>query len=291
MKALKRIISVGILSAMLFAFAACGKTQNNPGGGNAADYDFDGATIDIYCDENTGDPGDGSIVLSYNSTSAEADALRKRISELEQNYNCTIKITPVLSDIEKQVSSLVASNSKGEIDLIFARSYYLRKWGNADYLVDVMDYADTVDYTDSFRWGTKNTLELLTCKGKLIGVTPACFVDQLPPFYYVLVANDNIVERAGFSNPNVYLEEGTWNRDTFADMVRECTDASTGVYGLDTGRETFLTLAMLSNGATLYDPETGVTGYRSSAAARGLDWGVQFLRDHASEIYDNAEYH
>ena len=180
--ALKRIVSVFLILIMLFAFTACNKNPEKPEDGGG-DYDFGGATITIYCDENTGDSGDNTIYLSKNSTSSEAETLKARVAEIEENYNCKIEIRTVASDIEKQVSSLIASNSKGSVDLIFARSYYLRKWGNADYLVDVNDYSDIVDYTDSFRWGTKNTLELLTCNGKIIGVTPACFVDKIHPFY------------------------------------------------------------------------------------------------------------
>lgn len=291
MKSMKRIVSVVLLVVMLFAFAACGGNEENPSGTSTGDYDFDGATITIYCDENTGSGDDNENFLSYASSSVEAETLQERIAQMEEDYNCTIEVTTVATDIEKQVSSLIASNSKGSVDIIFARSYYLRKWGNADYLVDVNEYSDIVDYTDSFRWGTKNTLELLTCNGKMIGVTPACFVDQLPPFYYVIVSNDKLVMDAGFLDPNVYLEEGTWNRDTFIQMIDECTDASRGIYGLDTGVETFLTLSMLSNGAKIYDETTGRTGFRGTAAVNGLSWGVDVLNNHSASIYLNDDFH
>lgn len=286
------MVSVVLLAAMLFALTAC-NGDNKPGDGDSAgEYDFGGATITIYCDENTGSGDNNEYYLSYETSSAEAETLKARVEQMQKDYNCKIEIKTVPTDIEKQVSSLIASTSKGAVDIIFARSYYLRKWGNAEYLVDVMDYADIVDYTDSFRWGTKNTLELLTCKGKLIGVTPACFINQLPPFYYVVVANDKLVTNSGFLDPNVYLEEGTWNRDTFVEMIEECTDTSRGIYGLDTGLETFLTLSMLSNGAKLYDENTGKTGFRGSAAVNGLDWGLSVLKSHTNgEIYINQDYH
>ena len=290
LKAFKRIAAIVLLLAMVFSLAACGEKKNENTGGEG-EYDFDGQTITIYCDENTGGTDDDNFYLSYNATTAEAETLKARVEQIQKDYNCKIEIKTVPTDIEKQISSLIASNSKGSVDIIFARSYYLRKWGNADYLVDIGDVSDVIDYTDSFRWGTKSTLELLTCNGKLIGVTPACFRDQLPPFYYVIVSNDKLVTNAGFYKPSVYLEEGTWDRDMFTKIVEECTDSSKDVYGLDTGLETFLTLSMLSNGAKLYDETTGKTGFRGLNVANGLDWGVNFLKSHTSQVFLNDDYH
>lgn len=275
---------------MVFSLVACGENNNQTDSGDG-EYDFDGQTITIYCDENTGGTDSDNVYLSYDSTTKEAETLKERVAQIESEYNCKIEIKSVPTDIEKQISSLVASNSKGSVDIIFARSYYLRKWGNADYLVDIGEHSDVIDYTDSFRWGTKSTLELLTCNGKLIGVTPACFRDQLPPFYYVVVSNDKLVTNAGFYQPSVYLEEGTWDRDMFTKIVEECTDSAKDIYGLDTGLETFLTLSMLSNGATLYDETTGKTGFRGSNVANGLDWGVNFLKSHTSQVFLNDDYH
>lgn len=66
----------------------------------------------------------------------------------------------------------------------------------------------------------------------MIGVHSRLFVDQLPPFYYVIVSNDNLLWNAGFLDPNVYLEEGTWNRDTFIQMIDECTEQAEVFTGL-----------------------------------------------------------
>ena len=72
MKSMKRIVSVVLLVVMLFAFAACGGNEENPSGTSTGDYDFDGATITIYCDENTGSGDDNENFLSYASSSVAA---------------------------------------------------------------------------------------------------------------------------------------------------------------------------------------------------------------------------
>ena len=76
MKAFKRIAATVLLLAMVFSLVACGEKPNNNTGGDG-EYDFDGQTITIYCDENTGgSDGDniyfgpgavGNITISKNN--------------------------------------------------------------------------------------------------------------------------------------------------------------------------------------------------------------------------------
>lgn len=248
-------------------------------------YDFSSEEIIIVCDENN---SDDFLYFSYDSV--EAEELLRRKSEIEEKYGCKITVSNVENDVESFVSSKIASNSKSDIDIIMAFSYYIRRWAGAGYLYDIADYSDIIDYTDSFRWGTKNDLEALAVNGKIYGLLPACFPDNLRSFFYVITTNNQLMKDAGYGDMSVYQEEGTWSREKFEEFIANCSQIDKGIYSLDTGLESFLTTCIYSGGGTIYDSDTGKSGLNNQGVTDSLAWGKGILENYSQQIYLHDDF-
>lgn len=278
-------------SALLLILSAIFLTACAPrkSGGNdtniEGDLDFAGEEINIICDENNSDD-----FLYFKVDSAEKEELSARKAELEKKYNCKITIQNVEDGVESFVSSKSASNSAGSVDIILSLSYYTKRWAKAGYLYDISEYDDIVDYTDSFAWGDKNDLETMAVDGKIYGVIPASWPDNMKSFFYVIVTNNRLMKEAGYGDVRVYREEGTWSRETFEDFIKNCSQADKGIYSLDTGLESFITTSVYAAGGSVYDSDTGKSGLHRQGALEGLTWGREMLNKYSDKIYLHDDY-
>lgn len=281
MKKFLKTLSLFILSSVFLVGCSPKVNENN----NTPEYDFSEQEITIVCDENN-----SNDFLYFLTDSPEAEELNKRKSEIEQKYNCKITIQKEENSIDTFVSSKSASNSKGDIDILLSLSYYVRRWAEAGYLVDVADYSEIIDYQDSFRWGTKNDLETGAVNGHLYGLIPTCWPDNIKSFFYIIVTNNKLMKDFGYSDITVYQEEGNWSRETFEEFIANCSQENKGIYSLDTGLESFLTTCIYSGGGEIYDSNSGKTGLRNPGALEGLTWGRNILDKYSDKIHLHDDY-
>ena len=71
-------------------------------------------------------------------------------------------------------------------DVLYIDALPFRNLAAGGFLMDLNIYSHIIDVNDSFRWGTKNILEICAANGHLYGVTPASWVDKMAPYYCFL---------------------------------------------------------------------------------------------------------
>ena len=168
---------IALLLALVFAlsvFTACGGDgeDKKPDDGKKPDdqqtekIDYKGAEINIFLDPDQRTE-DETGFLWYEMDNVVAEELTARKAQLEKDYNCKIVFNYDDDDVGGYITSRAATNQTGSVDLIMSISYYFRQWAKADLLVPIDEYKDIVDYKDSFRYGTKNLLELACVNGKI----------------------------------------------------------------------------------------------------------------------------
>lgn len=285
MKKILKSVLLLILAAIFLTACSPEKNGGNKETENESDYDFAGEEITVVCDENN-----SNDFLYFKADSAEKEELAARKAELEEKYNCKITIQNVEDGVESFISSKSASNSTGDVDIIISLSYYTKRWAKAGYLYDISEYDDIVDYTDSFAWGDKNDLETTAVDGKIYGVIPASWPDNMKSFFYVIVTNNRLMKEAGYGDISVYQEEGAWSRETFEEFIKNCSQADKGIYSLDTGLESFMTTSVYSSGGSVYDSATGKSGLHKPGASEGLSWGREILDKYSDKIYLHDDY-
>lgn len=234
-----------------------------------SDKDFGGITIRIMSSE------DG--VLRYQEDTIFADNVTKRLNDTAVKFNCNIPITPNTGDNTVSMVSSAIIAGVTDYNILYADCSHFRNCGNAGYLLEIDAWNGAVDWTDSFRWGSKNVLEQLCCNGKMMGVPPCSWIDHLVPYYFFVIANDDLFTRNGFSVPSEYLETQTWNRDMFEQVTAQCYDETRSIYGLETTERFIIWMAMFANGME-YITEDGENGLLAENTVNGIDWGVNFIK-------------
>lgn len=282
---MKRILSAVIVILLVFALCSCG---GQPESEAVPEYQLDAET-ENFAGMEISFFGDTDLFFRYEAHSPAYDALVKRIREVESRYNC--KIT--YNSSSSADSLVTASFAAGEplSDALFLDAKPFRTLAAGGYLLDLNSYSDIIDVNDSFRWGSKNVLEICCCNGHLYGVTPAAWVDKMSPYYFLVVTNDDIVMKNGYSDPHEYYENKTWNRTLFEEMVRNCADLDAGIYGIDTSAEFIGRMAVYSDGIGLTDTSSATprSTWHSASVLDNLQWAADFVAANKQYITQKGE--
>lgn len=272
--------TIFVLFLVLLMLSGCQKTETK----TEEKTDLLGSEINIICDENncTG-------FLWFSSDSKEAEEMRQRKEAIENKFNCKINIVNTETGIESFISSKTASNATGDADITLSLSYYVRRWGKAGYLTDIAEISDAIGFPDSFRWGDENDLETTAVGGTVYGVIPKSFPDNLKSFFYFIVTNDALVTKSTGISPDIYRENGL-SREDLEFLVKNTYQPSDGIYGLDTGLESFLTTCIYSGGGSVYNEKTRKTGLRDAGTLEALSWGADFLDNNKAAVYLHDDY-
>ncbi len=232
---------------------------------------------------------DTPLFFRYEDFTPSYDAIMKRIKEVEKKYNCKI-IYNSTGSLESLVTSAAVSADR-ICDAIFMDGLPFRNLSAGGYLLDFSAYSDIIDINDSFRWGTKNVLEICSANGHLYGVTPAAWVDKLAPYYFLVVTNNDIVMKNGYPHPHEFYENGTWNRSVFAEMVSTCADLERNIYGIDTSNGFIGRMAVYSDGIGLVDNSsaTSRSTWHSSLVQYDLQWAADFIAANSEYITQDGE--
>lgn len=273
---------VFVLAVSLISCSDGGETVFNGSIEDLPEYGFDGMEI-MFTSDNDYNNVENSI-FGYRYDTPLYDSMLVRINSIQKKYNCVIKNSSYGSLPTLLPVIMLSQVSMG--DAFFLDAAQFRSVAGAGCMLDLAAYSDIIDVTDAFRWGEKNVLEILCCNGHLYGVTPASWIDNLPPFYYVLVSNNEVLEKNSFGDPREYYENGKWNRDLFEEMIRECSDLETGMYGLDTSTEFVMRMAVYSNGIGLLDSssQSPRSAWHDPRFAGCLEWGYGFCRRNSDII-------
>ena len=280
----KIIRTICLLFTVIALISACQTAEAEIVPEFASEYegsDFNGLKLSFLCDSEK--------FFGYEKDTASYDALSKRIKEVEKKYNCKISY----SSNTNIATFLPSATAAGDplCDVLYIDDLPFRNLAAGGYLLDLSGYSDIIDVNDSFRWGTKNVLELCAYGGHLYGVTPAAWVDKLAPYYFFLVTNNDMLKTNGFSHPHEYYENGTWNRTVFEEIVNRCADTDKGIYGIDTSSEYIGRMAVYSDGIGLIDEtsETPRSSWHSELVKDDLQWAYDFVTANKQYITQGGE--
>lgn len=281
---MKRLCSLFLLAVIIFMFSSCAGNNVEIVPEYNLEFDFqnfNGMSFSIF--------SDSDLFFGYVEGSPHYDSLMKRISDVEAKYNCDISYSPQ-NNLQNLLMGTFASGVT-LCDVLYMDAAPFRNLAAGGYLLDLASYSDVIDVNDSFRWGTKNILEICCSNGHLYGVTPAAWADKLAPYYFFLVTNNDIILKNGYSHPHEYYENRTWNRGLFEEMVRNCSDLETGIYGLDTSDGFIGRMAVYSDGIGLVDESSGkpCSAWHSGLVQSNLQWAADFVNANKEFITQDGE--
>jgi len=282
---MKKIIAVFLLVSAVFLSVSCGSTVAEP-----TEIDFDWG--DTVTDELVGGDyvvwqqlreTDPSYILGFQQDAPLGDEILTRIDTIEKNHDCTLTVVDEVSFVQMVASGL------HPCDILYVDLYDFRGFVKSDLLVPVDEYMDVIDINDTFRWGFPNCLETMMHNGTLYGVYPACWPGNVGGYCFVLICNSGILYRNGYSHPQEYVENGEWTRDKLVDIIINCYDKSSEVYGLETLASWWGRMCVFANGVNYVVKNLDGTyayGLDTEAAIEGLTYAkesVQKMGDARSE--------
>ena len=153
------------------------------------------------------------------------DAIRKRNMIIEDRYNCTLVVHATdKDDIVNMVNQVVLSNN-GEFDIIVSSVKHNVTWAQKQYLVEMHEYDDIVQFEQP--WWMGHIMDATSLSGKNFfcpsDVNIAAFHAIGITYFNKKVAEENKIE-------NLYdlVREGKW---TFDKMNTLCTDIYSDLNG------------------------------------------------------------
>ena len=227
------------------------------------------------------DEGDfAETYLGYRQGSSLYDETAARVSSVESKYNCSIEF---LSDPNFS-SNLSMRTAAGQSYVDFAlMTRYDRKLTQSGLLTPMSAISDYIDYYDSEKWGTPNTLFQLVWDGELYGVIPVSW----PEYYFTLVdfpivSNTNKIRSMGFPDPREYVENKEWTRERFADCVNEYfhAEGEDVHYGISMYKPHFYDMAIRTSGVQMaIKTENGwESGIHSQTGREAIAWAIDFIQ-------------
>lgn len=276
MKTLCRILAVFFILSFLIG---CAQSEEevfdlsfNGEGKVTADYNG----IEILYRSNL-DSGNGVAstenFLGYTLNTEFSDLARKRVKDLEDQYNFKLNVTNDTADIVTMTAGGLRF-----ADVFLSPSFNFFSWSKAGLLTGISTLSDFIDYRDSEKWGSPLILESMFYENDVFGLTPNAWPEQnYTSFGYPLIANVDLILANGCSNPRELVEAGVWVWDTFNEELDKNTITEgndTRCYGLVTSYPYFAQMIILSNGQRFaMKDENGeyYCGYYTPEALRAMD--------------------
>lgn len=231
MKFWSKLIALLTVMALVIAFAACRKTNNDatptpgeseepsPTPTEQVDREFDmGGKVIRVAAWWYGIP-------SADSTSESGQRQYQRMVELEQKYNCKFEAIQVpQNDIAVQFDAAVLSND------IFAEIIFMRSERAAAYAVQGQLYPVNEVFDLSLPQFNPSITEKFTIDGKVYA-----FSTYSNSVESVIAFNKDIFERVGLAEPYELVKNKQWTWDKFVEYVNKATirsgDNEPEVYG------------------------------------------------------------
>lgn len=271
----KKTLSLFLSLVMLFVITGCGDKITGSGSTNKGKKD---EPVDM---------GGYEFVLAtaWRRDTPPRDATifermwHDRKSQVETDYNCSIKIKKFYANSESLTPSILAGEKVGDVvEMIPEMIYpaigagYLRPWD---------DVKDIIDFNDS-RW--RNSASH-TVKGKHYGLS---YGDADEPGT-ILFYNRDVLKKAGVTeDPGQLALDGNWTWEKFRSMLQACTmdtdnDGQKDIYGL-VSCQNYSDLGFAfarSNGGYLVDikGDKYTKGFTSPEFLEGINFLSQLVDD------------
>lgn len=220
--------------------------------------------------------------LSYNKDSVFGELAINRFAEIEAKYNCTITKSSNFETIKDIVA--LAATGDDTISVIVEHVHYGgNSYKKEGLLLPMSEVSDIIDYTDSFKWGSKNILEIFMYETELYGLIPASWPENIfMSTDFLLVVNEDMVASLGKNDPREYVEKNEWNRDTFVNIIKEYYHQDNNgdpVSSLTFGSRHMIDMSFRSFGVEIAQKidNKWVSGYASEKGIAALEWAKNFL--------------
>lgn len=223
------------------------------GAGSSESTDLGG--VEVVYEIGVGEDNTMDSVMGYLAGSYFADYAADRLATVKNDYNVNIDIRYTFNT--NSCANFVNASLAGFFfcDVISGISDMWNDVAQIGMLYGMSTMTDVIDYTDEVKWGNRSLLEVLYYEDDLYGVIPMAWPDLvISSFGYPMVVNETFIARYGHTDPREYVENGTWNYDTFNNALEEYTiieDGQTKLYGLAVHNPYAAEMFMHSNGDKL----------------------------------------
>lgn len=238
--------------------------------------------------DNTGMLIDENNPFGYKENTELADAVLARISDIENDLNCSIELSLIDVDGDVLAAQLFADSVKQEV--LYSPSHALtRKYlAAAGYLEKVNNYGDYIDYTNTEKYGEINIQEMNAVNGDLYAVSPITWMFKQPRALELIVINEDL--RSKYNTPRIqeYIENGVWNWDSFEEFIANSSNKDneeTPIYSLSARGFDVAKLLAYGNGFVLAT-ETA-DGYVTDFGADNMMEAAQFYYDLRAKYSEN----
>lgn len=291
---MKRRLVLGALvaSLLLTAFSGCGKSP----AADASSGETESGAAQLKEDKIVDMEGyEFTIATPWMREQPPRDAttfeklFHQRISEVENDYNCKIKIEPFYASMEAMIPKILANDKVG--DIVHTISDMWMPAAGAGYLRPWDDVSDIIDFKDP-RWLTDNILPAANGKHYILAFERPGEVGN------VLWYNKDMLKSAGITEDPAQLAlDGKWTWDKFREMLKACTkdtdnDGTKDTFGLGsiTGYTDIAFSLAVSNGSGVLqsDGKEFKKAYEEPAFMEAVSFFDQIVNtDKTIRLYDN----
>ncbi len=188
-------------------------------------------------------------VLTFIYNTEFGDLALQRLRDVENKHNCKIEFRYVSRAGEAAYID-VLSNSY-TYDLIQEESYWLVGYIPIGIFTDLA-LLENIDVSNQAKWGNRQLLLSTMWNGAVYGVVPAMHPLRTQNSVAGIIGiNEDYISTLGVTDPRDYYENGTWNWDTFTDVLNNYTfNAMSGdkVYSFASDASRFVRSVAFSNG-------------------------------------------
>ncbi|MBQ1862053.1 MAG: hypothetical protein II149_00925 [Clostridia bacterium] len=239
-------------------------------------------------------------VLGFRPDTQFADLAKARIKEVENDYNCKIKIN---YNSTQRCHTFISLSYAGVFmcDVISGISDMWADAARAGMLVGLSELEDYIDYKDEEKWGNRSILEVVYYENDLFGLIPMGWPElNHSSFGYPLAVNEDIVSLLGQPDPREFVEAGDWTWSRFRECLANYTEVEgteTKHYGLSAHWPYYTEMFIRSNGDSLvYKDENGnySFGFRTPTAFKAMEeakaiWTTDLSYTISSQMNDSVE--
>lgn len=197
MKQIKKILASVLVFAMVISMiTACGKKD-------AETTTEDGKTI---------------VRFMVNGSAAELEIYQKAIDAFnEQSEKTSVELIGVTGD-DYSAQVMTQLQSEEAPDCFYAEEGSYGELNSSGVVADLSDYLNSADSALKMEDIPESILETYTFDGAVTGVPVDCNPEVI---YY----NEDLFKSLDIKTPTEYMEEGTWNFETFQTVCEQLKDA------------------------------------------------------------------
>jgi len=230
--------------------------------------------------------------FGYVATTTFADAVLKRFSDVEQEYNCKINLETETSSRDNIVLAMLAGTYFGE-SIFSSDIQVMDSFAGSGVFLPISGLS-AINLSDADKWGDFSIMEMNAYKGEIYGVTPMYWPLRQPHAINVIVSNLSLVNKYNLFDPRENVENGTWNWDAFEQLVSTyyIVDAEKIYTAMACRYFDFVKLCVFGNGVNiLYTNENGetVSDIYSQKASDAFAWAKYIWTNYKSNFqYSDA---